>query len=238
MMNKKYTKIDILKVLDESARRGKFPVLDNENVYLADSRLSVFRSQEHWLFVFEVVGYSAPENEFVDHIYLIGNCIEKGAKIVERIFVEETEDNPVWDREEGEWLADYRNWEIMVKGKVYKFRPNLDEYIEAGIEIENTKRKVGSLRQDMLIRFLSFKLGDELFCTEEDLLDIIPQNDLKKLFYFREWRHPDIKKGENPSEISFFIELASAIESGNQSISEEALKNPNTHWSNWIVEWF
>ena len=237
-MNKKYTKTDILKALDESAKKGKFPVLDNENVYLADARLSVFCSQEHWLFVFEIVGYSAPENEFVDHIYLIGNCVDQGAKIVERIFIEETDDDPVWDREEGEWLADWRNWEIMVKGKIYKFRPSLDEYKEAGIEIEDPKRKIGSLRQDMLIRFLSFKLGDKLFCTEDELFDIIPKNDLKKVFYFKEWQHPDIKNNENPSEIPFFISLTSAIESGERSIPEEAIKNPNTHWSNWIVKWY
>ena len=95
----------------------------------------------------------------------------------------------------------------MVKGKVYKFEQSLDEYKEAGIEIENPKKKIGSLRQDILIRFLSFRLGDGLFCTEDELMDVLPENDLKKLLYFKEWQHPDIRNNENPSDIPFFIEL-------------------------------
>ncbi|EJR39979.1 hypothetical protein III_03095 [Bacillus mycoides] len=49
----------ILETLDRYAEEFDFPVLDNYNFDLAQSRISVFREEDKWLIVFEVVGVDA-----------------------------------------------------------------------------------------------------------------------------------------------------------------------------------
>jgi hypothetical protein len=48
----------ILSVLDRCCEQSTFPMLDNGYVYLAATRLSLFRSEEDWALVTEVFGFS------------------------------------------------------------------------------------------------------------------------------------------------------------------------------------
>jgi hypothetical protein len=233
-----YTKGDILRTLDRTVQDQAFPVLNNVNNYMSDARLTALRSPTFWLLFFEIVGYGAPENEFVDHIYMLSNCFKDGASMKEEIFVKETRENSVWDREEGKWRADWKKWEVLVRGKVMTFQPGLGEYRQAGIELDARKPGPGSLRQDELIRFLSFKVGALLFCTDREVRRLLPENSLKKLLRFKDWKHPDIRKKELPSQNAFFIALADALETGSKKLPKGALADPNTHWSNWPVKWY
>ena len=38
----------VLKTLDNQVKRGNFPMLDNGYIYLAGTKMSVFRSGEDW----------------------------------------------------------------------------------------------------------------------------------------------------------------------------------------------
>jgi len=232
---KVYTKEDILEALDQCVRDRVFPVLDNVNNQMAKARLTVFRSSKFWLLVFEIVGYSPPENEFVDHLYLLGNCVSHGGQIKEDIFVTETQVQSIWDREEGKWLADRRNWQVAIRDQVVRFEPTVGEYQKAGIEIDAKKTGPGSLRQDQLIRFLSYKMGDALLATDQELRSHLPEKGVRKFLQFGEWRHPDIRRGEMPSQIPFFVALAEALETGSKKLPPEALAQPNTHWSHWVA---
>ncbi len=59
----------ILAVLDECCDAFTFPMLDNGYMYLAATRLSVFRSDSDWALVIEVFGFS-PRGGLPDtHIY-------------------------------------------------------------------------------------------------------------------------------------------------------------------------
>jgi hypothetical protein len=232
-----YTKDDVLRLLDKTVQEKSFPVLDNYSNYLAAARLTVWRSPKHWLLFFEIVGYSPPENEFVNHIYMIGNCVKEGVQMKEKIFVSETAENPIRDREEGKWLADWQDWEVLVRGEVHKFHPSPAEYRNAGIEIDPTKPGPGSLRHDKLIRFLVLKLRDELFCTVKEMRELLPDKKLQSFMQFEDWKHPDIRKGELPSQNPFFIALAGALAGRSKHLPESALENPNTHWSNWPLKW-
>lgn len=49
---------DILAVLDRCCDACTFPMLDNGYVYLAATRLSLFRSKADWAMVIEVFGFS------------------------------------------------------------------------------------------------------------------------------------------------------------------------------------
>jgi len=48
----------ILAILDDCCDAFTFPMLDNGYVYLAATRLSVFRSDNDWALVIEVFGFS------------------------------------------------------------------------------------------------------------------------------------------------------------------------------------
>ena len=49
---------EILEVLDAACDSFAFPMLDNGYVYLAATRLSLFRSAADWAMVIEVFGFS------------------------------------------------------------------------------------------------------------------------------------------------------------------------------------
>src|SRR3954471_9504522 len=53
-----HTADDILSVLDRCCEDFTFPMLDNGYVYLAATRLSLFRSSTDWAMVIEVFGFS------------------------------------------------------------------------------------------------------------------------------------------------------------------------------------
>jgi hypothetical protein len=49
---------EILRILDSCCDAYTFPMLDNGYVYLAATRLSLFRSPRDWAMVIEVFGFS------------------------------------------------------------------------------------------------------------------------------------------------------------------------------------
>ncbi len=53
-----YTPQQILAILDDCAEAFTFPMLDNGYIYLAATRLSLFRSETDWAMVIEVFGFS------------------------------------------------------------------------------------------------------------------------------------------------------------------------------------
>jgi hypothetical protein len=54
----KHRAVEILAILDQCADSFTFPMLDNGYVYLAATRLTLFRSRADWAMVTEVFGYS------------------------------------------------------------------------------------------------------------------------------------------------------------------------------------
>src|SRR4051812_44760551 len=60
-----FDKEQILAVLDRCCEDATFPMLDNGYVYLAATRLSLYRSIADWAMVIELFGFS-PRAEFPD----------------------------------------------------------------------------------------------------------------------------------------------------------------------------
>ncbi len=54
----KWQPSEILSILDQCCDSFTFPMLDNGYVYLAATRLSLYRSELHWALVIEVFGFS------------------------------------------------------------------------------------------------------------------------------------------------------------------------------------
>jgi hypothetical protein len=115
--------LTILDDMDTHAREFNFPVLDNAFVEFAAARLSAFRSVEDWLIVFEVLGFSTREVEFVDNIYAYGSCNDKQGLVDEETPLASLTQEPLFDAETNECVADWSHWSVSVGGKQMSFTP-------------------------------------------------------------------------------------------------------------------
>ena len=231
---------EILKHLDENMDID----LANPNFDLADTRMTVFRSEKNWVIFIELVGATVGAYEGVS-IYAFGNCIGQQGFIEQRSLFSTPEDAPLTDKD-GIWIGDRSQFSVIIRGKRYDFKPTKEDYLAAGITFPDDRAGPDSLRPIDLIRFLCHHLNHPFFVSEDYLrylLDKLAVEAIKKrdwcslghemslFFQTREWQHPDIALGEKPSQMKYFRVLAKAIEKGD--ISELTKLDPsifNTDW--------
>jgi hypothetical protein len=222
----------ILKDFDKHASEFNFPVLDNAYMEFASARLSAFQGASDWLVVFEILGFSTREIEFVDDLYVFGSCVEKEGFAAEEIPVSGSPAHRIFNPETNACLADWSHWSILVKGKEVFFSPTREEYAEAGIVIERDPGP-GTLSEIELLRFLIHRLGkDRIFMSEKDLLSHFSKcKDLTKFVRADQWEHPDLANAEKPSNNIVIRSLVEALAQRNPSLFDQGL--PNTHWTFW-----
>ncbi|MEZ8218774.1 hypothetical protein B0813_002311 [Candidatus Fervidibacteria bacterium JGI MDM2 SSWTFF-3-K9] len=233
---------EILKHLDE--HMGDELTLVNPNRQLADTRMTVFRSNKNWVIFFELVGTIKEIFEGVE-IYAYGNCIGQQGFIETRSLFSVPEDAPLFD-EEGIWIGDRSHFSVIIKGKRYDFKPTKEDYLAAGITFPDDRTGPNSLRPIDLIRFLCHHLNHPFFVSEDYLrylLDKLAVEAIKKrdwcslgqemslFFQTREWQHPDLALEEKPSQMEYFQVLARAIERGDPS--ELKKLDPSTFNTDW-----
>ena len=146
----------ILSILDRCCDVSTFPMLDNGYVYLAATRLSLFRSAMDWAMVIEVFGFS-PRSGIPDtFIYTFASQLHdrnKPDRYVSREAYEKYLANnpnnemravfPVaegsWqDAEESEFVAEDAG-DAVVRDKAIPL-PHVHEYTKHGIELELSPR--------------------------------------------------------------------------------------------------
>jgi hypothetical protein len=225
--------VQILKDLDKHASEFNFPMLDNAYVEFAAARLSAFQGAEDWLIVFEVLGFSPREVEFVNDLYAYGSCLEREGVIGNEIPVSSSAEYPVFDSETNECIADWSRWSIKVGKEEMSFSPTLEEYAQAGIVIDCAPSK-GTLSEIEMLRFLVHRLEKErFFMSDADLLNHFPRcKNLKKFVQTTQWEHPDIANAERPSKNLSIRSLVDALAQKNPLLFEPGLSN--THWSYWL----
>jgi Family of unknown function (DUF7003) len=206
--------------------------MDNAYIALAAARLTAFRSQEHWLIVFEVLGFSKRETEFVDDYYAYGSCTPKAGLMGEEVPARSSQGDPVFDKETNECIADWSRWSILVGGKEMTFSPTPQEYASAGIVIDRPAGR-GTLSEIDMLRFLVHRLGpDRFFMSEPVLLGQFPGcRNVPKFLQTTSWKHPDIAGGERPSQNVSVRSLVQALSEGNRSLFDPGV--PNTQWQFW-----
>lgn len=221
----------MLQDLDKHAAEFNFPVLDNANVQIADTRLTVFRNGDTWAIFFDFVGFSVPETQFVDDIYAYGSCIYPEGIVGERIPLLGSAKRPLWNSITNECLADWASWTIVIGGEELSFNPTLDEYADAGIAITNPPGP-GSIREIDILRFLVHRLGHNFFAPDDELLRFAAGCEhLSKFMVIEEWQHPDIAGDERPSQSVSIRSLLQAIAEGDPHLFDPG--QANTHWKNW-----
>jgi hypothetical protein len=142
----------ILAVLDRCSDCCKFPMLDNGYVYLAATRLSLYRSNTDWAMVIEVFGFSPraglpdtsiqtfasrlhdrdPPENYVNRkayeMYLANNPNNEFRSVFP------VHEGPWLDAENGEFVAEDAS-ELLVRNQAISL-PHVSEYPRHGIELE------------------------------------------------------------------------------------------------------
>lgn len=232
----------ILAILDRCCDDYVFPMLDNGYVYLAATRLSLFRSVEDWALVIEVFGYSprAGGPNLVVQTFasrLHARDAQKG-QMSEEAYQTFLANHPHDEFrafsiiEDDDWIEERETVapsarEIVVRGKSFAL-PSREKYAEHGIELQNPER----VCVFELSRYLASLARDQVLATEAERRVSVPP-ELTQILQLEEWHHPDVVDDEcRPSGNETFQQLARVLESGELSHYRPSQK-PNTHWSYW-----
>ena len=227
----------ILALLDEGWSPGASPMdfdASESHFRAADQRMSVFRSEQHWVVLFEQVCYSVGEDAFTGALWGYGDCLSpestdrfhgEGPSRPFELCAETTFIDP----ECQSWRHDRARFCIWRNGKRQCFSPTAQEYAAAGIVFESPKTGPGSLAPEQLLQYLHHHLDHPFFASEDYLRRWIDRNTeysvipypqasvshtLSLLLQTRHWHHPDPAISECPSQLESFHLLARAIVTG------------------------
>lgn len=232
----------ILAVLDSCCDNFTFPMLDNGYVYLAATRLSLFRAAEEWAMVIEVFGDS-PRSWLPDTcIYTFASTIcdrdipkGYGPKEISNLLAlnPSSDTRFVFPIEPGDWQGDgdfgvaEEATELIVRGRRHPI-PSLEQYAERGITLEDPHH----VQVFELCRFLASDLRDMVLATDDErCMSIMPT--MVKILQLEEWHHPNVVDSEErPSGSETFRQLAQVLSTGNKDLYRPS-QPPNTHWRNW-----
>lgn len=218
---------EILRQLDGAAQEYDFPMLDNAYLRNAGIRLTVFRSSQEWLLVFQELAVSN-RHGFVNVVSAYGNRIaQPGTQ--EAVTLAAEGEGRMWT-EDGRFLLDPSNYKIMLRSGERHFRPSIEDYRRAGIEL-------GANMPDAarVLRLLAAEAPEELYLADDELLKTCGREDagLSRFLQLDGWRHPDLANDEMPSDNECFRSLARALSGGNPDLYACPKISWNTHWSNW-----
>jgi hypothetical protein len=236
--------VEILSVLDQCCDSFTFPMLDNGYVYLAATRLSLYRSSSEWALVIEVFGFS-PRAYLPDTaIYTFASQLaarKTPDQYVNREahqrylannpnndlrFVHPIEEGPWQDAENIELLAEDAK-EVVVRQRSMSL-PSLAEYSRHGIELEQAPR----VAVFEFCRYLADVAREQVLATpEERRVNVRPE--LKQIIRLEEWHHPNVVDSDDrPSGSKTFRQLAQVLATGDVKLYRP-FGGPNTHWRNW-----
>lgn len=232
----------ILAVLDTCCNNFRFPMLDNGYVYLAATRLSLYRTEDEWAMVIETFGYS-PRSWLPDTcIYTFASTIcdrdipkGYGPKEISNLLALNPYNDMrfVYPIESGDWQDDMdfvaaeKPTELVVRGHRQPI-PSFEEYAIRRITLQHSPR-VQILE---LCRFLADDVRDLVLATaDERRMSIMPS--MVQILQLEEWHHPNVvDSNERPSGSETFQQLAQVLATGDKELYRPS-QRPNTHWRNW-----
>lgn len=234
----------ILAILDDCCDAFSFPMLDNGYVYLAATRLSLFRSYGDWAMTIEVFGFSPRAGCPDTHVYTFSNRLSGRKEVSEFVSSEahsqylagspNNESRFVHPVEEGAWqdsndlelvAEDARS--VVIRGKSVDL-PAPDEYAKHGIQLEDYP----SVFVYEACRYLAATQRDLVLATESERRGNVPAA-LEQILQLEEWSHPDVvNEAMRPSQSETFQQLATVLVTGDKE-SYQPSQPANTHWKNW-----
>ncbi len=233
----------ILQILDDCCGSFTFPMLDNGYVYLAGTRLSLYRSPQDWALSIEIFGFSPRAGTPDVTVHTFASRLrdrDKPEKYVKRAahdaYLRDNPHNDVrtfhpiidddWQDDEDPELVSRDAMQVKVRGRTIDLPP-ATAYEKHGILLEELPR----IRVYELCRFLAATaLPDVLAATKERRVSVFPE--MKDLLVLKQWNHPNIGEDVRPSTWRTFQQLARVLETGDINLYTPTDK-PNTHWSHW-----
>jgi hypothetical protein len=234
---------DILQVLDRAAESFVFPMLDNGYVYLAATRMSLYRSQVDWALVLEVFGFS-PRAGLPDlGVWTFGSLLRdrdppekySSPDAYANYLVQHPNDDArffhplasgAWQDPDCDELVASDADELLLRNEAVKL-PTLEDLSSAGVTLSAPPQ----IQVFELCRFLAARYRDRVLGTEEERRVSVPAG-LTSILRLDEWTHPDLADSVRPSEVETFQQIARVLSSGNAAEYRPSTA-PNTHWSNW-----
>jgi hypothetical protein len=235
---------EILSILDRCCDAFTFPMLDNGYVYLAATRLSVYRSTTDWAMAFEVFGFSPRAGIPDTHIQTFASRLRDRDPpehyVNQQAYDRYLASNPhneyrsvfpvhegLWqDAEESEFVDPGAN-DIVVRNQVIAL-PAIDDYLRYGIELEQASR----VQVFELCRYLADIAREQVLAApEERRVSVLPE--MEQILQLEEWHHPNVVDEEDrPSGSETFQQLAEVLATGDVGLYRPS-QPPNTHWRNW-----
>lgn len=227
-----FTEKEIIDQLNEAAADYTFPMLDNGYAHHGDQKLTLFRDEDRWAMLIEVIGWSnrMPDLGGLATIaYTFGNCIGGDARYDNGNFFFFASDNgePVFAENTGEGLVNPLAHSMRVKENVIPLRHDAAYYYTRSIELEEDER-ISCLA---LLRVLTPDYSHLFWVNREDIAHKIPA-DLPEILTITSWNHPDLADGETPGNNETFTQLAKVLVTGEVWHYKPA-QLTNTHWRHW-----
>jgi hypothetical protein len=234
----------ILEILDRCCDSFAFPMLDNGYVYLAATRLSLFRSSADWALAIEIFGFSPRAGLPDTHIRTFASRLHDrntpGDYVTEEAYQNylinsphdeyrsfyPIEEGPWQDEANGELVAEGAR-EVLVRGRAVPL-PGPAEYAARGIDLEAAPR----VHVFELCRYLADIAREQVLLTARERRVSI-QPEMEQLLQLEEWSHPDVvDPDERPSGSEAFQQIARVLATGGPR-HYRPTRPPNTHWRNW-----
>jgi len=235
---------DVLQVLDACCDAYTFPMLDNGYVYLAATRLSLYRSPQDWAMVIEVFGFSPraglPDTAiqtFASRLHDRDRAEKYASPTAYENYLASNPHNEyrsVFPVDEGDWqdpewdeqVAEQAT-EVRVRGQAIAL-PAPADYQRHGIALEQPPR----VFVFELCRYLAAVAREAVLATPtERAISVRP--DMQQILQLEEWHHPNVvDESERPSGSPTFQQLAKVLETGDVGCYQPTAA-PNTHWSHW-----
>jgi hypothetical protein len=216
-------------------------MLDNGYVYLAATRLSLYRSPEDWAMVIEVFGFSPrsglPDIHMQTFASTIGNRKSARDYVSPDAHAAYLAKHPhngchfVFPIEEGDWhegeLVATGATTLTLRGRSVPV-PDQAAYQRAEVNLEQPP----AVQVFELCRALAHEARDAVLATPDERRFNVP-DELQLLLSLDEWAHPDVvDSSKRPSGSEAFQQLARVLVSGDVD-EYQPTEVPNTHWRNW-----
>jgi hypothetical protein len=234
----------ILSILDQCCDTYEFPMLDNGYVYLAATRLSLYRSEDDWAIVTEVFGFFGPSGDPDTQICTFASRLRNRKSTTDFVSMDAYNDylrqNPynesrsIFPIEQRDW-QDTEHWQFLAEGSrsvVVRGQklpiPAIDEYARYGITLTRNPR----IKCYEFCRLLAAIAREKVLATPSERREnVLPE--LRQIMQLEEWNHPNVVDDEDrPSGSETFQQLAQVLVTGDVNCYRPTLE-PNTHWKNW-----
>jgi hypothetical protein len=216
-----YTVDQILKCLDKAHENLDFPGFNKINIHMVSARLTGFRSDTHWVIVFEQLEnwYGLAGIQPVLAISAFSNRSDLENGLVETLF-------PVEIENENDWKHT-NTLHLIIRGEALTLNTQL---------IERHHR--WNFGFDLLVHLLP-EYRSKMLATENEL-QLIASNDLLQVIQLDNWHHPDVfgwnyqaDRHFQPSDAKSMQMIANVLVTGDQNFYKPC-EDPNIDWRKWM----